>query len=173
LHQYSVPFTYRNRMMDVWYTASHVEIYCENTRIAVHPRSYKKHGYTTVKEHMPPEHRYKDDWNAEKITAYADAVSVNMRSCIDIILSRVVHPEQGYRSCNGLLSLAKKYPYADLDKACAYAIAIESVTYQSVKNILISRVHDYASNDADSVLTPPLPEHDNIRGADYYKELLH
>ena len=174
MHYYSVPYVYRGRMTDVWYTSSHVEIYHENRRIALHPRSYRKYGYTTIKAHMPPQHRYQDDWNAEKITVYADAVGENMRACIDIILGRAAHPEQGYRSCNGLLSLTKKYPRADVDKACAFAIAIESVTYSSVKNILISRVHESSPAGDDSVLISPLPEHENIRGADYYaKELLH
>ena len=174
MHYYSVPYVYRGLMVDVWYSASHVEIYHENRRISLHPRSRRKYGYTTTKDHMPPQHRYQDDWNAEKIRAYADAVGVNMRACVDIILGGVAHPEQGYRSCSGLLSLTRKYPRADVDRACAFAIDIESVTYSSVKNILISRVHESASGDAEHVPASPLPEHENIRGAEYYtKELLH
>ena len=173
-HYYSVPYMFRGLMVDVWYTASHVEIYHENRRISLHPRSHRKYGYTTTREHMPPQHRYMDDWNAEKITAWADAVGPNMRACVDIILGRGEHPEQGYRSCSGLLALTKKYPSADVEKACEFAIGIESVTYSSVKNILISRVHESAPDGSAPAPATPLPDHENIRGADYYtKELLH
>ncbi len=171
-HYYSVPHEYRNRTMDVWYTDSHVEIYCENRRIAVHPRSYKKYGYTKVEAHLHPNHRYLEQWNAEKLVARATVVGAHVKDCVEIILSNADHPEQGFKSCNGLLSLKKIYNSSDLNKACAFAIAIDSVTCQSVKNILISRVHDFAANAADPVLATPLPDHENIRGADYYKELL-
>jgi len=91
-----------------------------------------------------------------------------VRDCVEIILNRAEHPENGFRSCNGLLSLKSKYPNADINKACAHAIAIDSVTCTSVRNILTSRVHDHAQSNTDPVLTLPLPDHENIRGADYY-----
>jgi len=172
-HSYSVPHEYRNRIMDVWYTASHVEIYCENRRIAMHPRSYTKYDFTTTKEHKHPNHLYLEQWNAGKLIARADVIGTHVRECVEIILDRAEHPEKGFKSCNGLLLLKNKYTSADMNKACAYAIEIDSVNCTSVKNILISRVHDRAPSDADHVLTLPLPDHENIRGADYYtKELL-
>jgi hypothetical protein len=172
-HYYSVPHEYRNRVMDVWYTASHVEIYNENKRIAMHPRSYKKYGYTKVKEHLHPDHLYLEQWNAEMLIARADVIGVSVRDCVEIILNRATHPEQGFRSSNGLLSLKNKYTSTDINKACAHAIAIDSVTCTSVRNIRTSRVHDRAPSETDHVLTLPLPDHENIRGADYYtKELL-
>jgi len=167
-HSYSVPHEYRNRTMDVWYTASHVEIYCENRRIAMHPRSYKKYDFTTVKEHKHPNHLYLEQWNADKLIAREDVIGAYVRDCVEIILNRAEHPENGFRSCNGLLSLKSKYPNADINKACAHAIAIDSVTCTSVRNILTSRVHDHAQSNTDPVLTLPLPDHENIRGADYY-----
>mgnify|MGYP003738636329 CR=1 FL=1 len=170
-HYYSVPYSCRGRVVDIWYTASHVEIYHENRRIAIHLRNYKENGYTTDKSHMPPQHCYRDEWNAEIIAARADAIGTGMRACVDSILSRPEHPEAGCKACMGLLSLLRKYPRADLDKACAYAVRIDAVSYRSVKNILVSRVHEYETH-SDSALARALPEHHNIRGAEYYKELL-
>ena len=174
MHYYSVPHEYRNRMMNIWYTASHVEIYSDNRRIALHQRSIKKNGYTTAQEHLPPEHRFRDGWSVEKITESADTIGTHARAAIDKILEMAAHPEQGFKSCSGILSLTKKYLRADIDNACKYAIAINSVTYSSVKNILASRVHEHPPADTELLATQSLPEHDNIRGADYYtKELLH
>ena len=46
------------------------------------------------------------------------------------------HPEQGYRSCLGLMRLARTYPAERLEAACRRALDIGALGYGSVKSIL-------------------------------------
>ena len=57
MHQYSVPWRYSGKQVKVIYTSDTVEVYHEQRRIALHTRNYRKHGYSTRKEHMPENHR--------------------------------------------------------------------------------------------------------------------
>ena len=85
---------------------------------------------------------------------------------VDSILSGLVHPQQGFNSCLGVISLSKKYGDDRVEAASKRALAIGGVSYKSMKSILV--------NGLDS---KPLPEevpakepmqHSNIRGNSYY-----
>ncbi|AOF98630.1 putative integrase, catalytic region (plasmid) [Sphingobium sp. RAC03] len=76
------------------------------------------------------------------------------------------HPEQGYRSAMGILSLARRYEHDRLEAACDRALVIGAVTYSSVNAIL------KAGLDKIQPTTGPLkptPAHGNIRGGSYYQ----
>jgi hypothetical protein len=76
------------------------------------------------------------------------------------------HPEIGFRSCMGLMSLGRKYGDARLEAACERALASGANRYQSVKSILEKGL------DAMPLVAPPppppVPEHENLRGPGYY-----
>ena len=57
---------YKGKRVQVVYTTSTVEIYHDNIRIAFHKRDRKPNGYTTLDEHMPPHHRFYDDWSPQE-----------------------------------------------------------------------------------------------------------
>lgn len=82
------------------------------------------------------------------------------------LLQRFRHPEHGYRSCLGLLGLAKRYGPARLEAACAIALGLGATYYRHVRDIL--------ANGRDLVASAPAaapwvaPEHDNLRGAAYF-----
>jgi hypothetical protein len=72
----------------------------------------------------------------------------------------------GYRSCLGILRLAKTYPVERMEAACQRALRARAYNYQSVASILKNQL-DRLPLPGD----PPVPsagEHDNIRGADYF-----
>jgi transposase len=55
---YSVPFTYIKRKVDVRLTKNIVEIFCDGERICSHVRLHGRTGqYSTTEEHMPPNHQ--------------------------------------------------------------------------------------------------------------------
>lgn len=83
---------------------------------------------------------------------------------VDVILRSRPHPEQGFRSCIGILGLEKRYGAERLDAACARALALGTRSYGSVAAILKNR-QDQAA--ADSAERPSLL-HENIRGPSYY-----
>ena len=77
------------------------------------------------------------------------------------------HPEQGYRSCLGLMRLARTTGHDRMEAACTRALAIGVHRYRSVASILKKGL------DRQPVTCPvqaelPLPEHANVRGPDYY-----
>lgn len=165
-HYYSVPYRYRGERVDVFYSEKTVEIYCKNERIALHPRNRLKYKYTTVPEHMPPEHRYRDDWSAERFLSLAESIDGDVKTFIEGVLASRRHPEQAYKSCLGILHLARAYGNGRLADACRVALYHESYTYKTIDNILKHGLEREAVQD--DLFDAPLPEHENIRGREYY-----
>ena len=165
-HHYSVPFKYIGKKVRIIYTRDVVEIYLRQRRIAVHQRDRKRYGYTTDPAHMPSTHRYVADWNPEKFLGWAGGIGGHCRTFISLLLAKARHPEQAYRSCAGVLSLSKKVGNKRLDNACKRAMDYERISYKSVKSILEKRL-DLIEEDVHEEST--LPEHQNIRGKEYYK----
>lgn len=76
------------------------------------------------------------------------------------------HPEQGYRSCLGILRLEKKYSAERLEEAARRALAIKSYSYWSVKSILVNGLDKLPIPQETEVTL--IVQHDNIRGSQYY-----
>ena len=65
----------------------------------------RPHRPTTVAEHMPSSHRRYRDWTHERILREAAAVGDDTAALLEVILRSRPHPEQGFRSCIGILGL--------------------------------------------------------------------
>jgi hypothetical protein len=89
------------------------------------------------------------------------------RDLVRHLLTHKSHPEQGYRSCLGLLSLERRYGRLRLEAACTRAIAIGSPTRRSVDSILRQGL-DHLPLAEDEQLQPSITPHQNIRGSAYY-----
>lgn len=164
-HFYSVPHRHVRGRLWVRMTARTVEAFYKGKRIACHMRSDEGRGKTTLKEHMPPAHRYHADWTPEKLLAKAEKIGPDTAILIDVILRDKPHPEQGLRAGAGIIKLARGFGEDRLEAACTRAIAIGARTYSSVRSIL--------ENSLDRQKTPepaddPAITHDNIRGRHYY-----
>lgn len=167
-HYYSVHYTYysqNKRDCEVRATATTVEIFWRGKRIASHIRSYQKHKHTTLTEHMPEAHRQHSEWTPTRLVEWARSVGPMTAKVVEEILRRRSHPEQGYRSCLGLLRLGKSYEQTRIESACAHAVRYGTYSYQSVKAILKNN-RDQVRGDDDGA--EPLPWHRNIRGPRYY-----
>lgn len=125
-HYYSVPYRYVKKKVKVAYTHSWVEVYHQHERIAVHPRTRHKYQYSTQKDHMPSTHRFVSDWHPEKFIRWAARISPTVEAYISKVLSSKAHPEQGYKSCIGILSLEKKVGKTRLIAACQRGLAFQS-----------------------------------------------
>jgi transposase len=165
-HYYSVPYRYRGKHVDVFSSARNVEIYHRNERIAIHLRDRAPHLYTTVNDHMPPEHRYREDWNAGKLLSWGESIGEDVMTVIHAVLSSRQHPEQGYKTCLGILSLAKKFGKERLTRACRQAIYYDTYKYRFINNILANNME--GEPESPNLFDSPLPAHENIRGSDYY-----
>ena len=163
---YSVSYTHLRETMWVRYTEQTVEVFHRDNRIAAHPRlpaNGRKH--STLPEHMPSSHRRFADWTMERIKRDAGEVGPSASALVDIILRERPHPEQGFRSCIGIIRLAKIYGRQRLDAACERALDIGTRSYKSVKSILQNSLD---RKRPEKAADEPAIVHDNIRGRNYY-----
>lgn len=165
---YSVPYRYIGKQTLLHYTTSHVEVYYNHQRIALHTRNPCKGSYNTNKEHLSSSHKVYMDWNPQYFKSRAAAHGEHVVHCVEQILSNVEYPEIGYKRVMGLLQLHKAYGSDRLNKACERALLVDMVSYSRIKNILKNNV-DKSSLFYRNLEKSHIPEHGNIRGASAYK----
>ena len=88
---------------------------------------------------MPEKHRQMGDWTPDRFIRWAEKIGPSTAALITAVLNSRRHPQQAYRSCLGLLRLAKCHGDARLEAAATRALAIGSYSYRSVESILYSR----------------------------------
>ena len=76
------------------------------------------------------------------------------------------HPEQGFRSCLGILSLQRSYGAVRLEAACRRGIAIGAASYRSIASILKTGLDRAFLPDTEPEADPI--RHGNIRGRGYF-----
>jgi transposase len=167
-HYYSVPYQLRREQVDVRITATTVEALFKNQRIASHQRSYREGGFTTLIEHMPKSHRRYLEWTPSRIIRWAGENGPKTQKLITQIMESRPHPEQGFRSCLGIMRLAQRYSPERVENACARALAIKGLSYKSVESILKNGL-DQQPLMFDQAGNPNPLIHDNIRGTRYYR----
>src|SRR5712675_928851 len=163
-HFYSVPFRLLREEVEARITAKTVEIFHRGKLVAVHLRSLRPNRPTTLADHMPSSHRRYRDWTHERILREAAAIGDDTAALVEIILRSRPHPEQGFRSCIGILGLTKRHGAERVDAACARALVLGTRSYSSVAAILKNRREHTPAATAQ----PPLLIHENIRGPGYY-----
>ncbi len=162
-HFYSVPHPLLRQEVEARITAGTVEVFHRGKRVASHVRSANRHRPSTAIEHMPSAHRRYRDWTPDRIRREAVAIGDDTATLVGLILRSRPHPEQGFRSCIGILGLTGRYGAERVDAACARALALGTRSYTSVAAILKNRQDQPASPaEAPSLL------HENIRGPGYY-----
>ena len=166
--QYSIPYEYIGKKVNVRITGSVIEVFYNQNRIASHPRLYGRKGqYSTVTEHMPKDHQEYLEWNGDRFRKWAERIGINTYKVINgLLLSKRVE-QQSYKACMGLLKLAEKYSPAQLEAACQTALTYtETPSYKSISSLLA------VSKDAGGV-TAEEPKatnsHGITRGAAYYR----
>jgi transposase len=164
-HHYSVPCRFARREVEARITARTVEVFLGSERIAVHMRGSGNGRHTTIPEHMPSSHRRYGDWTPAKIREEAQRIGPMLSLLVEKIIESRPHPEQGYRSCLGIIGLAKRFGPERLEAAALRALEIQARNYPSVKSIL--------EKGLDRIPAPKSPErepilHTNIRGSRYY-----
>lgn len=165
-HYYSVPYSLVKQELDVRFTVNTVECFYRNRRVASHVRSYCGGHHTTLREHMPESHRQYGDWSPERLVRWARQYGTSTAEVVTRILQARRHPEQGYRSCLGILRLEKTYGPQRLEAACQRALLLGTLRYKSVESIL---KHGLDQQPSTPEIEPPISDdHDNIRGPSYY-----
>ena len=106
---YSVPYQLVHEALEARFTATTVELYRDDHRIASHRRLYGRGQVATKPEHMPSAHRAHAQWTPSRLIGWAEKTGPATGRLVAGILRSRPHPEQGYRACLGLIRLAKVY----------------------------------------------------------------
>ena len=165
-HYYSVPFHFVGHKLDVRLAANTVEVYLRDQRLASYLRSFERGRHTTTPSHMPKSHQAHLEWTPTRFIHWAETIGPQTAALVRTILSERPHPEQGYRSCLGILRPSKRYSAERLEAACVRALTVGARSYRHVDSMLKKGL------DRVPLRTPPTPRptiHDNIRGSDYYR----
>jgi transposase len=168
-HYYSVPYQLIKQQVDIRLTQTTVEVLFKNQRVASHVRSYQKGKFTTLKQHLSKSHQAYLEWTPSRIIRWASKHGPHTERLITLILETRLHPHHGFRSCLGILRLAKSYSPERLEAACACALHIKGYSYKSVESILKTGLDQKKGWLEPS---PPLIKpiaHLNIRGKQYYQ----
>ncbi|HEX4216701.1 MAG TPA: hypothetical protein VIA06_25575 [Candidatus Dormibacteraeota bacterium] len=168
-HFYSLPHRLVRQKVEVWATASTVEIYHRGHRVASHAREYGRRRYITDPAHRPASHRAHLEWTPSRLIEWAGTVGPEVAAVAEQILLSRPHPEHGYRACLGLMSLSRRYGSDRLAAACVRALAANAGSYTSVKSILSQNLDRLPPPSPQLSVLPPPPAHENLRGADYYR----
>jgi len=167
-HYYSVPYQLAKERVDVRLTAATMEVLFKNKRVASHARSYDKWQHTTLEEHMPKSHQKYLEWTPSRIITWAGKNGPSTQSLVSRILESRRHPEQGFRSCLGIMRLAKLYTPERLETACTRAFSLNACSYKHVKSILENGLENQPLPSTSDSVKPVY--HYNIRGKDYYQQ---
>ena len=169
-HHYSVPYQYIGKQVSAVYDTDMVEIYYQHKRITLHRRSYKKHDFTTIGDHMPQGHQQffeQQGWTPAYFLDQANLIGTAVQRYMDEVLKARAYTEQTYNACRGILRLHKQYGSTRLQAACTRALTGNVYNYRTIQNILVSNQDQLP--DSPQLDMFRLPEHPNLRGPDTYQ----
>lgn len=164
---YSIPYEYIKRKVNVRVTDRVLEVFYNHNRIASHKRLYGRRGqYSTILEHMPPDHQKYLEWNGDRFKHWAERIGPHTHKAIIAIPSSSRVEQQTYKSCMGLLKLAERHSESRLELACEKALSYTSnPSYKSIKNILTTGTKETLTPPKDK---PTKNQYGVTRGANYY-----
>src|SRR5207248_1682541 len=167
-HYYSVPYALVKQQLEVRVSAQVVELFHKGTRVASHLRSRLKGRHSTIAAHMPTAHRQYVAWTPQRLIRWAADSGAATARVVETILASRPHPQQGFRSCLGIMRLGKSYGAERLEAACRRALTIGACSYKSIESILKKGLdRQPLPQQPDGIASP---SHANIRGPHYYKE---
>ena len=165
-HYYSVPSKLIREIVDARITSATVEIFHKGQRVASYVFSAVRSRHSTTPEHMPSAHRRYAEWTPAKMMGEAALIGPATVALFEAIMKAKPHPEQGFRSCLGIIGLGRSYGVARLEAASERGNSIGATSYGSIASILKHGLDKaFAIDTAPD--TPPI-RHGNIRGSGYF-----
>lgn len=170
-NKYSVPFDLIGERVQIRLTKNTVEIFLGGSRIASHKRLSNIVNYPIVKfEHMPTEHRKYLNYNANEFKTWAASVGNSTAKVTEYFLNSGKAPEQGYKSCIGLMKLSERYGKQKTEDACKRITAFSSSP--SIRNIITILKNSNSERNKTDDIEKGLHDNSNrygiTRGAAYF-----
>lgn len=166
-HFYSVPYGLVHEPVEIRLSAATVEIFHKGVRVASHVRSREPNKATTLDGHRPKSHQRHLQWQPSRLVDWGRTIGPQTAELIERILAAKPHPEQGYRSCLGLIRLGGEYGPERMEAAARRALHFCTYSLKSVQSILEHRL-DTLPDTAPAASPPPPLDHPNIRGSEYF-----
>jgi len=116
---------------------------------------------------MPESHRRHLEWTPTRIVRWAEETGPQTAAFVQAVMGSRPHPEQGYRSCLGVMRLSMRFGVERLEAACARALAVSALSYRSVESILRTGLDRQALPEASKAAVS-VRSHEFVRGAAYY-----
>jgi transposase len=116
---------------------------------------------------MPKAHQHYAEWTPKRLIEWAATSGVATSRVVETMLESRPHPQQGFRSCLGIMRLGKRYGAQRLEAACRRALTIGACSYKSLESILKQGL-DHTPLPTQVKANTPV-DHDNIRGPKYYQ----
>ena len=166
--EYSVPFEYLSKKVQLRYSNSSVEIYYKDNLIATHPKLHFAGSNSTKVEHMPKSHQYQTlKTNPGSFLNWANNIGTNTVYWVKKELKSVKHPPNVYNKLNAVLSLSKIHGKKELDLALHYALQNSLSKTSSIKSILDKKLYlQKELSDTHSYVV--VNNHENLRGNIYH-----
>ncbi len=127
-----------------------MEAFLKGQRVTTHVRSFLPHRHSTLKEHMPLAHQQLFEWSPSRIIRWAQKIGPQTARLVQTIIESRTHPEQGYRSCLGILRLEKHYPKERLENAASRALRFGDLSFKALRKILENGLDRLEDNDSGS-----------------------
>jgi len=160
---YSVPHSLFRQQVDIRAASRTIEVFHRGQRVAAHQRRYGGPRHGTDPEHMPSSHRRYADWTPERFRRWGRSIGPHTEGLVIAILTHRPHPEQGFRTCLGVLRLFKGIDPHQAELFSARAIAVGALTYKGVAAIVKKPVPKPNPADEEMVI-----DHPNVRGPGYF-----
>lgn len=161
---YSVPHGLIRAQVDVRITRHTIEIFYRGRRVAAHQRRYGGRRHGTDPDHMPSAHRRYADWTPERFKHWARTIGPETEGLVIAILAHRPHPEQGFRTCLGILRLYRGVDPQRAEAVSAHAVAIGALTYKSIASIIAHKLERRRSAAESATVI----DHPNVRGPHYF-----
>ncbi|WP_292338284.1 hypothetical protein [Mesorhizobium sp.] len=156
---YSVPHGLIRQQVDIRATARMIEIFHRGERIAVHQRRYGGKRYGTDPAHMPSSHRSYAEWTPDRFRRWGASIGPQTEGLITAILASRPHPEQGFRTCLGILRLYRDISRERAETVSARAVEIGGLTCKTIASLIYTQKRAGQSTEPAAVM-----EHANLRG---------
>lgn len=165
-HFYSVPYRLVHEPVEVRSSASTVEIFHKGVRVASHVRGHAPNKATTADEHRPKSHQRYLAWTPSRILEWGRTIGPLTAELLERILASKRHPEQGFRSCLGVIRLGQEYGNQRVEAVARRALQHKTYSYKNVESMLKHNLDTLPATAAE----PPRPplDHPNIRGPKYF-----
>jgi transposase len=159
-HYYSVPHTLVGQEVQIRATERMLEIFHRSQQVAIHPLSHLSGRFSTSADHMPSHHRFVLNADSDFFLREAAKIGPQTAAFMTAVLRSRPFPQQAFRTCLGILDLARKYVPTHLETACQQLLPGKLLTYKDLKSELEHLTRDLP--------VQPLPAHEHVRGDTYY-----